>query len=161
MSTADAGDPKFMRQAIALAVQGANEGAGGPFGAVVVRDGRVLGTGNNRVLATNDPTAHAEMVAIRAACAASSSFALTGAVLYSSCEPCPMCFGAIWWARLARVYFAGTREDAAAAGFDDAALWDDVMRLPAWRTLPLVPMLRQEAQGAFEAWKYKVDKVAY
>jgi len=155
------GDPAFMRQAIALALEGVRSGAGGPFGALVVRDGRVLGRGSNRVTSTHDPTAHAEVVAIREACAATGSFSLQGAELYTSCEPCPMCLGAIWWARLARVHFAGTRADAAAAGFDDAALYDEVARpLPA-RVLPLLPLLRDEALAAFAAWGAKADRVRY
>jgi len=155
------GDPALMRQAIALALDAVRSGAGGPFGALVVRDGRVLGRGSNRVTSANDPTAHAEVVAIREACAATASFSLQGAELYTSCEPCPMCLGAIWWARLARVHFAGTRADAAAAGFDDAALYDEVARPLAARTLPLLPLLRDEAQAAFAAWRAKADRVRY
>jgi tRNA(Arg) A34 adenosine deaminase TadA len=156
-----AGDPARMREAIALALEGVRSGAGGPFGALVVRDGRVLGRGCNRVTSANDPTAHAEIVALRAACAAAGSFALPGAELYTSCEPCPMCLGAIWWARIACVFYAGTRADAAAAGFDDAALYEEVARpLPA-RTLPLLPLLRDEARAAFVAWGGKADRVRY
>lgn len=153
-------DPAFMRQAIALALESVRTG-GGPFGALVVRDGRVLGRGANRVTPDNDPTAHAEVVAIRAACTAAGSFSLAGAELYTSCEPCPMCLGAIWWARLERVHFAGTRADAAAAGFDDAALYEEVSRpLPA-RVLPLRPLLRDEGLAAFAAWTAKADRVRY
>ncbi len=156
-----AGDPLRMREALALALEGVRSGAGGPFGALVVREGRVLGRGCNRVTSTNDPTAHAEIVALREACAAAGSFALPGAELYTSCEPCPMCLGAIWWARIARVYYAGTRADAAEAGFDDAALYEEVARpLPA-RVLPLVPLLRDEARAAFAAWAGKADRVRY
>ena len=156
-----AGDSGYLREAIALALQGVHDGAGGPFGAVVVREGRVLGRGSNRVIVSGDPTAHAEIVAIRAACAAASGFALPGAVMYASCEPCPMCLGAIWWARIERVVYAGTREDAAAAGFDDAALWQEVTRPAEWRRLKMVGMLREEAAGAFEAWKARGERVAY
>lgn len=154
------GDPALMRQAIALALESVRAG-GGPFGALVVRDGRVLGRGANRVTPDNDPTAHAEVVAIRAACAAAGSFSLAGAELYTSCEPCPMCLGAIWWARVARVHYAGTRADAAAAGFDDAALYEEVARPLAARRLPLLPLLRDEACAAFAAWNAKADRVRY
>ncbi len=156
-----AGDPARMREAIALALEGVRSGAGGPFGALVVRDGGVLGRGCNRVTSANDPTAHAEIVAIRQACAAAGSFALGGSELYTSCEPCPMCLGAIWWARIARVFHAGTRADAAAAGFDDAALYEEVARPLAARALPLLPLLREEAQAAFAAWMGKADRVRY
>jgi guanine deaminase len=157
-ATARAG---FMRQALALAAQAVGSGTGGPFGALVVRDGEVLGRGSNRVTTANDPTAHAEILAIREACAAQRSFWLQGAELYTSCEPCPMCLGAIWWARLERVHYAGTRADAAGAGFDDAALWDEVARPLQGRTLPLVPLLRDEARAVFKAWLEKGDRVPY
>lgn len=154
------GDPALMRQAIALALESVRAG-GGPFGALVVRDGRVLGRGANRVTPDNDPTAHAEVVAIRAACAAAGSFSLDGAELYTSCEPCPMCLGAIWWARIACVHYAGTRADAAAAGFDDAALYEEVARPLAARRLPLLPLLRDESLAAFAAWGARADRVRY
>jgi len=156
-----AADAAFMRQALALAAQSVGGGTGGPFGALVVRDGRVLGRGANRVTTSNDPTAHAEILAIREACTALGSFSLAGAELYASCEPCTMCLGAIWWARIARVHYAGTRSDAAEAGFDDAALWDEVARPLEARALPLVPLLRDEARAVFKAWLEKAEKVAY
>jgi tRNA(Arg) A34 adenosine deaminase TadA len=156
-----AADAACMRQALALAAQSVGSSSGGPFGALVVRDGRVLGRGANRVTTANDPTAHAEIVAIREACAALQSFSLAGAELYASCEPCPMCLGAIWWARIERVHYAGTRADAAEAGFDDAALWNEVARPLESRALPLQPLLRDEARAVFKAWLEKADRVAY
>ncbi len=160
-ATRAAADAAFLRQALALAAQSAGSGAGGPFGALVVRDGRVLGRGTNRVTTANDPTAHAEIVALREACAALRSFSLEGAELYASCEPCPMCLGAIWWARIARVHHAGTRADAAEAGFDDAALWDEVARPPEARVLALRQMLPDEGRAVLRAWSEKADRVAY
>lgn len=154
-------DPELMDEAIALALDGVRRGEGGPFGAVVVRDGRVVGRGNNRVTSSNDPTAHAEVVAIREACAALGSFSLAGCELYTSCEPCPMCLGAIAWARLDRVVYAGTRADAAAAGFDDAEFYDEVCRPIDERRLPMVPLGRAGALAAFDAWRAKADRVDY
>ena len=157
----EAADLGFLRQALALAQQSLGSGAGGPFGALVVRDGQVLGRGTNRVTTANDPTAHAEVVAIREACAAVRNFSLAGAELYASCEPCPMCLGAIWWARIARVHYAGTRADAAEAGFDDAALWAEVARAPEARVLPVRQLLAGEGRAVLQAWVEKGDKVAY
>ena len=150
-----------MRRAIELSLDNVRSGRGGPFAAVVVKDGRVIGEGTNRVTSTNDPTAHAEVVAIRDACAALGTFDLGGCELFTTCEPCPMCLGAIYWARPARVWFGNTAADAAAIGFDDAAIYEQ-MRLPhADRTIPLVQLLREEAQVAFEAWRDKPDKIPY
>ncbi|HEY2866329.1 MAG TPA: nucleoside deaminase, partial [Pyrinomonadaceae bacterium] len=118
----------FMRRAIELARQGAENNRGGPFGCVVVKDDEIVGEGCNEVTSANDPTAHAEIMAIRSACRKLSSFQLTGCTVYTSCEPCPMCLGAIYWARPAAIYFAGTREDAAAAGFDDEIFYDEIER---------------------------------
>jgi guanine deaminase len=151
----------FMRRAIELARQGAENGRGGPFGCVIVKDGEIVGEGCNEVTSTNDPTAHAEIVAIRNACRKLSSFQLTGCTVYTSCEPCPMCLGAIYWARPAAVYFAGTREDAATAGFDDELFYDELDRPNDERQLKLQPMLRDEAQTVFEQWVAKSDKVEY
>ncbi|PZW40033.1 tRNA(Arg) A34 adenosine deaminase TadA [Humitalea rosea] len=149
-----------MRRAIALSCQAVAEG-GGPFGAVVVRDGVVLGEGRNRVVPDADPTAHAEVVAIRAACAVLGTHDLAGAVLYTSCEPCPMCLGAAWWARVAAVVFGNDREGAAAIGFDDAAIYAEVAAPLAARTLPIRRLLAEEARAGFDAWTAKADRVAY
>lgn len=150
----------LMRRAIALSCQGAAEG-GGPFGAVVARGGVILGEGRNDVVPGRDPTAHAEVVAIRAACAALGTHELTGAVIYASCEPCPMCLGAIWWARIAEVVHGNDRADAAAIGFDDAAIYEEVCRPVAERRLPLRRLLAEEAIAAFRLWEAKADKVPY
>lgn len=149
-----------MRRAIALSCQGVSEG-GGPFGAVVVQGGRILGEGRNAVVPTRDPTAHAEVVAIRAACAAAGTHDLSGAVIYTSCEPCPMCLGAIWWARIGQVVFANDRADAAAIGFDDAAIYQEVARPLPERVLPMRRLLAQEAIAAFRLWEATADKVRY
>ena len=150
----------FMRRAIALSCLAVAEG-GGPFGAVVVRGGRILGEGRNAVLPSRDPTAHAEIVAIRAACAALGTHDLTGAAIYTSCEPCPMCLGAIWWARIGEVVFANERADAAAIGFDDAALYVEVAAPRDRRRLPLRRLLAGEAMEAFRLWQALPDKVPY
>jgi len=154
-------DRQFMRRAIELARQGVDANAGGPFGCVVVKNGEIIGEGNNRVTSTNDPTAHAEIVAIRSACRNLNSFQLTECSIYTSCEPCPMCLGAIYWARPAAIFFAGTREDAAAAGFDDELFYDELDRPNEERQLRLQPLLREEAQSVFESWIKKADKVEY
>lgn len=159
--TLAAADETYLREAIALARAGALAGRGGPFGAVIVRDGRVLSRGENRVPSACDPTAHAEVVAIRAACAAQRTFRLDGATLYASCEPCPMCLAATYWARIARVVYACTRDDAAAIGFDDALFYRELSAPPAHRTLPLVSALREEGLAAMRAWAEKPDRVAY
>lgn len=150
----------FMRRAIALSCLGVAEG-GGPFGAVVVRDGRILGEGRNAVVPSRDPTAHAEIVAIRAACAALGTHDLTGATIYTSCEPCPMCLGAAWWGRIAEVVYANDRADAAAIGFDDAAIYEEVAAPLAARRLPLRRLLAGEAIEAFRLWQAMPDKVPY
>ncbi len=150
----------FMRRAIALSCQGVAEG-GGPFGAVVVKDGRIVGEGRNAVVPSRDPTAHAEVVAIRAACATLGTHDLSGAVIYTSCEPCPMCLGAVWWARITEIVYGNDRADAAAIGFDDAAIYEEVcLPIPA-RKLPLRRLLGAEAIEAFRLWEAKADKVPY
>lgn len=151
---------RFMARAIELAEESVRTG-GGPFGCVVVRDGRIVAEGTNRVTATNDPTAHAEVVAIRAACRALGRFQLEGCELYTSCEPCPMCMGAIYWARPARVYFAATAEDAARAGFDDSFIFDEQRRPLPDRRIAFIPLMRDAAQQAFRLWQEKPDKVTY
>ncbi|MBL7939994.1 MAG: nucleoside deaminase [Flavobacteriales bacterium] len=154
-------DQDYLREAIRAAKEGMDLGQGGPFGCVIVKDGAIVGRGNNRVTSSNDPTAHAEIVAIRAACAALGDFQLTGCVLYTSCEPCPMCLGAIYWARPDRIVFACTREDAADAGFDDRLIYDELPLPYAERRIPTEHQLRDEALMVFRAWKEKSDKVRY
>jgi guanine deaminase len=151
----------FMRRAIELAREGMEGGRGGPFGAVVVSGGRIVGEGWNQVTSTNDPTAHAEVVAIRAACAALGRFDLTGSEIYTSCEPCPMCLSAIYWARLGRIYYGNGRADAARIGFDDAALYAEVAMAIEARSLPMVQLLASEARGAFDDWERKSDRIRY
>ena len=151
-------DKEFMRRAIALAQYGIDANRGGPFGAVVVRDGEIVGEGCNRVTSTNDPTAHAEIVAIRAACENLGDFQLDGCVLYTSCEPCPMCLGAIYWARPARVFYACTREDAARIGFDDEFIYEEIEKNFEHRQMKLVNLMRDEGLTVFENWTHKTDK---
>ena len=154
-------DEHYLREAIAMARQGMDRNDGGPFGCVIVKDGEIIGRGNNRVTSTNDPTAHAEVVAIREACQKLGSFQLEGCTLYTSCEPCPMCLGAIYWARPERVVYAGTRADAADAGFDDQLIYDELPLPPGERRIPMRQMMRQEALRVLEDWKAKPDKTAY
>jgi guanine deaminase len=151
----------FMRRAIELARQGMEQGKGGPFGAVVVLDGRIVGEGCNCVTSSADPTAHAEVVAIRAACAALGRFDLRGAVVYTSCEPCPMCLSAIYWARLDRIVYANDRADAARIGFDDALIYREVALPPAERAVPMVRLLAAEARETFDEWLRKADRIPY
>ena len=152
---------ELMRRAIALSRRGMEGNAGGPFGAVVAQDGVILGEGWNQVTTTNDPTAHAEVVAIRAACRALGRFDLRGCEIYASCEPCPMCLGAILWARLDRVHYANTHTDAAAIGFDDERLYREIEKPIGARGLPMRRLLAAEALEVFEAWREKPDKVPY
>ena len=151
----------FMREAIRLSIDMMRQGKGGPFGAVVVREGLVIGRGWNQVTSTNDPTAHAEIVALREACRQTGHFLLPGCELYASCEPCPMCLSAAYWARLDRVYYAAYRSDAAEAGFMDEMLYDELARDPAERRLPSSGLLREEALAAFRDWKAKGDRIPY
>lgn len=151
----------FMQQAIDLAGRNVASGSGGPFGAVVVKDGRIIATGANQVTATNDPTAHAEMVAIRNACRALNSFQLNGCEIYSSCEPCPMCLGAIYWARASAVYYASTHVDAAAAGFDDFFIYQELALPPEQRSLPMIYRPEPGAHNVFESWKKSQAKIEY
>ena len=149
-----------MREAIKLSAESVRSG-GGPFGAVIVRDGEIIARGENRVTVCNDPTAHAEVSAIREAAARLGTYDLSGCELYSSCEPCPMCLGAIYWARLDKLYYAGTRADAASVGFDDAHIYEELPLEPSQRELPTETLLREEAQRVFEAWAKKADKKEY
>jgi guanine deaminase len=150
----------FMRRAIAIAIDNIQAG-GGPFGAVVVKDGRIVAEGVNRVTANNDPTAHAEVVAIREACRALRDFQLSGCHLYTTCEPCPMCLGAIYWARPERVFYAATAGDAASAGFDDHFIYEELRQAPAERRIPMAQLLREESLSVFSAWKRKDNKTPY
>jgi len=151
----------WMQRAIELAVDNVRAGKGGPFGAVIVQDGRILAEGTNLVTSTNDPTAHAEIVAIRGACRALGRFHLTGCEIYTSCEPCPMCLGAIYWARLDKVFFGGTRADAAASGFDDESIYHELATPLADRRLPMVQLMRDDAVRAFDAWTQAEGRVDY
>jgi len=152
---------RFMNEAIGLSIAKMREGLGGPFGALIVKNGEVIARGWNQVTSTLDPTAHAEIVAIRHACRHLGDFRLQGCELYTSCEPCPMCLGAIYWARIDRIFFAATREDAAEAGFDDEFLYRE-MALPRLdRQLPCHEFLRHAARPAFAEWKAKADKIPY
>jgi guanine deaminase len=153
-------DEQFLREALALAEASVASG-GGPFGAVVVRDGRVIGRGSNRVVPHNDPTAHAEIVAIRAACTVEGDFHLAGSTLYVNCEPCPMCFAAAYWARIERIVFAASRAAAAQAGFDDVALHEQVALPISARSVVMVQLLREESSKAFELWRRLENRVEY
>lgn len=150
-----------MQEALDLAVENVRAGRGGPFAALVVKDGEVIARGTNLVTSVNDPTAHAEVVAIRRACAHLGTFQLDGCDLYTTCEPCPMCLGAIYWARPRRVFYAATQDEAAVAGFDDAFIYDEIDKAPAARQIEMITLLRGEAQRPFSAWMEKEDRVAY
>lgn len=152
---------KFMQEAIRLSIENIRSGNGGPFGCVIVKDGEIIARGTNSVTSANDPTAHAEVVAIRNACNVLNSFQLTGCEIYSSCEPCPMCLGALYWSRPDKIYFAGGRSDAAAAGFDDDFLYRELPKPVHERTIPTEQLLRNEALAAFQEWIHKDDKVKY
>ena len=154
-------EEKFMQEAIALSRKGMEGGEGGPFGCVIVKDDEIIGRGNNKVLATNDPTAHAEVVAIRDACKNLNTFQLEGCEVYTSCEPCPMCLGAIYWARPQKIYFANNREDAAAIGFDDSMIYNEIQTPLTDRKIPIASLGREQAIKVFEVWKAKEDKTAY
>ena len=151
----------FMARAIALALDNVKTERGGPFAAVIVKGGEILAEGMNQVTLDNDPTAHAEVVAIRAACRKIRDFRLTGCDVYTTCEPCPMCLGALYWSRAERVFFASRREDAAAAGFDDAFIYQE-LRLPfEARRLLLIPLMRADAAAVFQAWNASPHRVPY
>jgi guanine deaminase len=152
---------EFMLEAIGLALENVRSGGGGPFASVVVKEQRIIAEGTNRVTASNDPTAHAEIVAIREACRALGDFQLTGCDLYTTCEPCPMCLGAIYWARPSRVFYAATAADAAAAGFDDNFIYRELGLLPAARRIPMMQLLRDDSLAIFSAWKQQENKKLY
>ena len=150
-----------MARAVQLSIDNARSGRGGPFGAVVVRDSKIIAEGVNRVTSTNDPTAHAEVLAIRQACAHLGVFHLEDCELYTSCEPCPMCLGAIYWAHVSRIYFANTATDAAEIGFDDSFLYRELKKPHLQRRIPAVQIMRDEALAGFRAWAAKADKIPY
>ena len=155
------GRDDFMAQAIALAIENVRSGRGGPFAALVVKNDDIIATGVNLVTSANDPTAHAEIVAIRVACRALASFQLPGCDIYASCQPCPMCLGAIYWARPARVFFAATHDDAAAAGFDDSFIYRQIEVPHAQRSIPMIHVLDELRTRPFELWGSRPDKTLY
>ncbi len=154
-------DRKLMSHAIQLSLRNVSSGRGGPFGCVVVKDGQIISEGVNEVTASNDPTAHAEVLAIRGACQKLARFDLTGCDIYSSCEPCPMCMGAIYWARIGKIFFANLAADAANIGFDDSVIYAEMKRPHAQREIPMIQLMREEAQAAFRAWENQPGKVPY
>ncbi len=152
---------RFMQRAIELSLENVRLGLGGPFAALVVRDGSILATGANQVTTSQDPTAHAEVVAIRSACQSVRSFQLTDCELYTTCEPCPMCMGAIYWARLTKIYYANTRQDAAQIGFDDSFIYDQLVLPLESRKVAMIPLMREQALEAFHEWEKSQTKVQY
>jgi len=151
---------EFMKRAIELSVENVDKG-GGPFGSVIVKNNKIIAEGANKVTSTNDPTAHGEIVAIREACKKLNNFNLNGSELYSSCEPCPMCLSAIYWARISKIYFANSREDAQKIDFDDSLIYSELQKNINGRKIPMIQMMRNEALKAFEKWDKKTDKVKY
>ena len=149
-----------MKRAIELSVENVDKG-GGPFGSVIVKNNKIIAEGVNKVTSTNDPTAHGEIVAIREACKKLNNFNLNGSELYSSCEPCPMCLSAIYWARISKIYFANSREDAQKIDFDDSLIYSELQKNINGRKIPMIQMMRNEALRAFELWDKKIDKVKY
>ena len=151
---------EFMKKAIDLSIESVNNG-GGPFGCIIVKDNKIVSEGSNKVTSTNDPTAHGEIVAIRDACKELNNFSLNGCELYSNCEPCPMCLSAIYWARIDKIYYANTREDARKIDFDDSLIYTELQKNIDKRKIPMIQMMRNEALTAFEMWDKKTDKVKY
>jgi len=154
-------EEKFMNEAVLLSENGINKSDGGPFGCVIVKQNKIIGRGHNKVTSTNDPTAHAEIIAIREACQTLETFQLEGCEIYTSCEPCPMCLGAIYWARPDVVYFANTRKDAAEIGFDDSMIYDEINAKMEERKIPLINLQSENAKEIFHKWKEKNDKTIY
>jgi len=152
---------EFMREAIRLSIENVQSGNGGPFGAVIVKEGKIIGRGKNEVTNSSDPTAHAEIVAIREACKNLNSFQLEGCEIYCSCEPCPMCLGAIYWARPSKIFYANTKEDAASINFDDEFIYAELELSKGKRKLPTIQLLRDEALIAFNLWDSSAGKVVY
>src|SRR5487761_679067 len=161
MQAKNSGADSFMARAIELSLENNRSNQGGPFAALVVKDAEIISEGTNRVTSANDPTAHAEIVAIREACRKLRRFDLTGCEIYATCEPCPMCLGAIYWARLAKVYFANTAADAAKIGFDDSLIYDEIHRSIGERRIPLISLMRGDAMKVFRTWDAKQDKIPY
>jgi len=151
---------EFMKRAIELSIESVKNG-GGPFGSVIVKDNNIVGEGSNRVTSSNDPTAHGEIVAIRSACKKLNNFNLNGCELYSTCEPCPMCLSAIYWARINKIYYANTRKDAEKIDFDDSLIYSELQKKINERKIPMIQMMREEALKTFELWNKKIDKVKY
>ena len=151
----------FMARAIELAIENVRSGQGGPFGAVIVKDGGIIAEGVNQVTSSNDPTAHAEVLAIRQACQKLGLFELKGCDLYTSCEPCPMCLGAIYWTRLSRVYYGGLAKDASKVGFDDSFIYREIAQPHTQRGIPMIQTMREEALAAFRAWEETPNKLTY
>ncbi len=151
----------FMARAIHLSIENVQSGLGGPFGAVVVKSGKIIAEAANRVASTNDPTAHAEVLAIREACGKLKAFDLAGCEIYASCEPCPMCLGAIYWARISCIYFAGSAADASKAGFDDAEIYRELNQPCSERKVPMTQMMREDSLAAFRTWDQSSNKIAY
>ena len=151
---------KYMQKAIELSIESVNNG-GGPFGCVIVNDNKIIAEGSNKVTSTNDPTAHGEIVAIRQACKNLNNFNLSGCELYSTCEPCPMCLSAIYWARIEKIYYANTREDAQKIDFDDSLIYSELKKNINERKIPMIQMMRNDALKAFDLWDNKTDKVKY
>ena len=151
---------KYMQRSIELSIESVNNG-GGPFGSVIVKNNKIIAEGSNKVTSTNDPTAHGEIVAIRHACKSLNNFNLSGCELYSTCEPCPMCLSAIFWARIDKIYYANTREDARKIDFDDSSIYLELQKNINERKIPMIQIMRNEALSAFELWDKKTDKVKY
>jgi len=154
-------DNVFMSRAIQLSIENVQSGRGGPFGAVIVKEGQIVAEGVNRVTLTNDPTAHAEVVAIREGCAKLGGFLLRDCEIYTSCEPCPMCLGAIYWARLSRIYFGNVAADASKIGFDDSFIYNEFAKPLSQRSIPMVQMMHEQALAAFRAWQERPEKIPY
>ena len=150
----------FMKRAIEISIENVNKG-GGPFGSIIAKDNKIIAEGSNKVTLSNDPTAHGEIVAIRDACRKLNTFTLKGCELYSSCEPCPMCLSAIYWARIDKIYYANTREDAQKIDFDDSLIYSEFKKKIDKRKIPMIQIMRNEALKAFELWEKKIDKVKY
>ena len=149
-----------MKRAIELSIESVNKD-GGPFGCVIIKDEKIVSEGSNKVTSTNDPTAHGEIVAIREACKKINNFSLIGCELYSTCEPCPMCLSAIYWARIEKIYYANTRKDAQKIDFDDSLIYSELQKNIDKRKIPMIQIMRNEALKAFELWEKKIDKVKY
>ncbi|MFZ3230942.1 MAG: nucleoside deaminase [Pseudobdellovibrio sp.] len=154
-------NPDFLKKTVDLSRKNMYENIGGPFGAIIIKDGKIIAEGSNQVTSTNDPTAHAEMVAIRKACQNLQTFDLSGCEIYSSCEPCPMCLSAIYWARLEKIYFANSRQDAANIGFDDDFIYQEIPKNIESRKISCIHVDSEDAKNVFQEWQNKIDKIEY